>query len=48
MRVLKPSKCYVYDLLTIGAPRIKGKFGSQVSIAHLAGLSKLTLLALAS
>ena len=48
MRVLKPSECYAYDLLNIGAPGIMGKFGSQASIAHLAGLSKLTLLALAS
>jgi len=48
MRVLKPPKCYAYDMLTIGAPGIKGKFGSQASIAHLAGWSKLTLLALAS
>jgi hypothetical protein len=48
MRVLKPSKCYAYDLLTIGALGIKGKFGSQASTTHLTGMSKLTLLPLVS
>jgi hypothetical protein len=40
---VEEAKCYAYDVLIIGALGIKGKFGSQASIAHIAGLSKLYL-----